>query len=202
MRKILFNYLLLNKRNFIILLILFFIGISLGILMINYSNQEKKIELNDEITEIREIIKESNEINYLNLFILSLKRNCTTILIVWFLGCTIIGGILIYFYIIYQGFLIGYTISAFIAVLGIRNGIIFSLATLLLQNIIFLPALFLVAEKGIKVYKIIHTRCINLKEELVKHTLIMLISILLSTIASFLEVYVSINFLMFFKEII
>ncbi len=174
----------------------------MGILLINYSSQEGKIELNNEITQIRDIIKNSNEINYLNLFRLSLQRNCTIILIVWFLGCTIIGGILIYFYIIYQGFLIGYTISAFIAVLGIRNGIIFSVATLLLQNIIFLPALFLVAEKGIKVYKSIYTRCINLKEELVKHTLIMLISIMLSTISSFFEVYVSINFLMFFKEII
>ena len=82
---------------------------------------------------------------------LSIKENSKIILLVWFLGCTIIGGIFIYLAIIYRGFCIGYTISAMIAVLGVKQGIIISLISMLFQNIIFLPAFFIIAENRYKI---------------------------------------------------
>ena len=57
----------------------------------------------------------------------------------------------IYFSIIYKGFTIGYTISAMIAVLSVKKGITIALISLLLQNIIFLPAFFLIAENRNKI---------------------------------------------------
>lgn len=133
---------------------------------------------------------------------LSIKQNIFIVLLIWFLGCTIIGGVFIYVAILYKGFSIGYTIAAIIAVLGVKCGSIFSISSLLLQNIIFLPAIFLIAENGIKLYKGIYTKCINLKEEVIRHTVIMLITIMLSILSSIIEVYFSTNLLMFFKEIL
>ena len=78
-----------------------------------------------------------NDINNFDLLLLSIKENVTSILIIWFLGCTIVGGIFIYLAIIYKGFSIGYTISAIIAVLGVKQGVIVALSSLVLQNIIF-----------------------------------------------------------------
>ena len=89
-----------------------------------------------------------------------------------------------------------------IAVLGLKQGIVISMISLLFQNIIFLPALFIISENGIKLYKGIYKRCINLKEEVIRHTIIMLISIILAVISSIIEVYFSMNLLIFLKEII
>lgn len=202
MKKILIEYIIRNKKNFIIITILFCIGITIGIFSVNNSNNSQKEELNSYITSLIEKVKTTDNINNLELLILSIKENVSLILIIWFLGCTIIGGIFIYLAIIYKGFTIGYTISAMIAVLGTKQGIILSIISLLLQNIIFLSAFFLIAENGIKLYKGIYTRCINLKEEVIRHTIIMLITIMLSIFSSLVEVYISMNLLIFLKEII
>lgn len=146
MKKILLDYIIRNKKNFIIITTLFLIGIFIGIIFINNSNESQKLEINNYIEEVVKNIKESENIDRTSLLFISIKQNVIFILIIWFLGCTIIGGGLIYITIIYKGFSIGYTISALIAVLGIKQGTLISVTSLLLQNIIFLPAFFIIAE--------------------------------------------------------
>ncbi len=200
MKKILIGYIIRNKKNFIIIITLFCIGIGIGMFIINNSNETQKLEVSNYIKELIEKIRNFEDVDYISLLILSIKENVFSILIIWFLGCTIIGGIFIYVAMIYKGFSIGYTIAAITAVLGVKEGVLISLISILLQNIFFLPAYFLIAENGIKLYKGIYTKCINLKEEVVRHLMIMLISIMLSFIASFVEVYISTNLLIFLKE--
>ncbi len=202
MKKVLFEYIVRNKKNFFIIAIIFILGISLGIIFVNTSNSFQKDELNNYVNALIKNIKDTDNISKIDLLFLSIKQNVCFILLVWFLGCTIIGGLFIYVTIFYKGFAIGYTISSIIAVLGIKNGIIFSCLSLLLQNIIFIPAFFIIAENGIKLYKGIYKRCINLKEEVIRHTIIMFISIMLIIISSFIEVYISTNLLIFLKEIL
>lgn len=202
MRKILVDYIIRNKKNFIIILIVFCTGIFIGTTFINNLAENQKLELNNYVEGLVKNIKNSENINRLNLLILSIKQNVVIIILVWFLGCTIIGGIFIYIAVLYKGFAIGYTASALIAVLGVRNGAIIAMLSLILQNLVFLPAFFLIAENGIKLYKGIYKRCINLKEEVIRHSIIMLISIMLSIFSSFIEVYFSVNLLIFLKEII
>lgn len=151
MKTILIDYVIRNKKNFIIIVTLFCVGIGIGIFFVNNSTETQKNELSLYIENLILKIKDSGSIDNLNLLGLSIKENTFSILIIWFLGCTIIGGIFIYIAIIYKGFSIGYTISAIIAVLGIKQGILISLISLLLQNIIFLPAYFVIAENRNKI---------------------------------------------------
>lgn len=151
MKKILIEYIIRNKKNFIIIAILFCIGVSIGIFSVNHSNEAQKEELSLYITSLIDKVKKTENINNLELLILSIKENVSIILIVWFLGCTIIGGIFIYLAIIYKGFTIGYTISAMIAVLGRKQGLLLSIISLFFQNIIFLTAFFLIAENRNKI---------------------------------------------------
>lgn len=151
MKEILKDYIVRNKKNFIIIIILFCVGIGIGIFFVNNSNEVQKNELNEYINNLILKIKDSDNIKSFNLLGLSIKENIFSILIIWFLGCTIIGGIFIYIAIIYKGFSIGYTISAIIAVLGIKQGVTISIISLLLQNIFFLPAYFLIAENRNKI---------------------------------------------------
>lgn len=146
MGKVLFKFFILNKRNFIILLVSFLIGFILGIFIINYSSNYQKEQITLEVNNIIDNIKNSENIDKQELFLVSIKRNVLWIIIVWFLGCTIIGGILIYLIIIYKGFLLGYTISSLIAVLGIKSGFLITAVSLILHNLVYIVALFLIAE--------------------------------------------------------
>ncbi len=151
MKKVLLDYIIRNKKNFIIIITVFFIGIIGGVIFINNVNETQKLEISNYIGELVNNIKNSQNVDRLELLIISIKQNILFILLVWFLGCTIIGGMFIYIAIIYKGFAIGYTISALVTVLGVKQGSIIVLASLVLQNIIFLPALFLIAENRNKI---------------------------------------------------
>lgn len=151
MKDILLNYFIKNKKNFIIITIVFCIGVIGGIIFINNSKEPQITEINTYIQELINNIKNSENINKLNLLFLSIKENSILILLIWFLGYTIIGAIFIYLLILYKGFCLGYTISALIAVLGVRQGTLVSIVTLLFQNIVFLFALFLISENRNKI---------------------------------------------------
>ncbi len=151
MKSVLYSYFIKNKKNFIIITTIFCIGIMVGILFINNSNETQKNEINTYIQDLTNNIKNLNNINRFEMLCISLKENILFIIVIWFLGCTIIGGVFIYVAILYKGFSLGYTISALIAVLGVRHGALVAITSLLLQNIIFLPAMFIVSENRYKI---------------------------------------------------
>lgn len=145
-KSVLYNYLEKNKKVFLIIIITFFVGMTLGIFFINHTSEEEILNINAYVNSLKENIEKANTINRFELLLQSIKQNSIFILIIWLLGCTIIGSSLVYFGILYKGFSLGYTISAIIASLGSKSGTIFVFASLLLQNIIFLPAIFILAE--------------------------------------------------------
>ena len=151
MRTILINYIIRNKKNFIIIISLFCIGVGMGIFLINNLNDIQQNEVSIYIEEVIKTIKGTDSFDKMKLLFFSIKENVFSILIIWFLGCTIIGGIFIYVAMIYKGFFLGYTIAAMMAVLGIKQGIFISLISILFQNIFFLPAYFLMAENRNKI---------------------------------------------------
>ena len=202
MKKVLIDYIDRNKKTFIILISFFIIGIFVGVTLLNNLSSNLKQEVDSYIESVITLLKENNEINMFEMFLISIKENILFILLIWFLGLTIIGGYFIYLTVLYKGFLLGYTAAAFIATLGIKTGTLVIIVSLLMQNVVFIPAMLLISENGIKLCKGIHKTCLNLKEEFIRHNIIMLITIMLILIASFIEVYFSMNLLIFFKEII
>ena len=162
-KSVFFNYFESNKRTFMVLLVFFFIGIAIGIFFINNANEKQTQEIISYVNSLKNNLKSANNINKIVLFKKSLKQNAYFILLIWFLGCTIFGSFFIYVAIMYKGFSIGYTISAIIATLGVKNGIIFVLLSLIMQNLIFIPILFIISESGIKLYRNLSTLLGNLK---------------------------------------
>ena len=202
MKKVLIDYIDRNKKTFLILISFFIIGIFVGVTLLNNLSTSLKQEVDTYIESIINLLKENNEINKFEMFLISIKENILFILLIWFLGLTIIGGYFIYLTVLYKGFSLGYTAAAFIAALGTKAGSLVIIVSLVMQNIVFIPAMLLISENGIKLCKGIHKKCLNLKEEFIRHNIIMLITIMLILIASFMEVYFSMNLLIFFKEII
>jgi stage II sporulation protein M len=75
------------------------------------------------------------------------------------------------------------------------KGILFSISTLLLQNIIYIPSLLALGVSGIKVYKSImkDKRRENIKLELIRHTVFSTFITILLVLSSLVEAYVSSN---------
>lgn len=102
--------------------------------------------------------------------------------------------------IIYRGFCLGYTISVCISIMGISKGISFIFISVVLQNLIFIPAIIALAVSGFKLYKSIikDNRKENIKLEILRHIVFSLIMLILLLISSLIEIFISTNLLKFF----
>ena len=188
-----------NKKTYILLLIFLLIGIVLGVFFINNSDENQKNEVNEYINNFVNTLKNNNSIDKNELVKVSIKRNILMGIELWFIGSTIIGLPLIYFFVLYKGLCIGYTMAGAIITLGTGKGVVFCLSSILFQNIILIPALFLLAVSSTKLCcAIIKNRSKeNIKLELVRHSLVSIISVILFMLSSLIEVYISTNLLTF-----
>ena len=200
--RILLDYISKYKATYMIIASLFLIGVLIGVIYINIANQEKIENLSLYVYELINNVKNNIYKTPMNSIINSIFKNSREIIIIWFLGCTVIGNYFIYTSITYQGFKIGYTIATFINILGTKKGIIVSLSSLLFQNIIYIPTLFLIGESSIKMCRQTYKNRNNLKREFIRHFLILIICLILGTVASCIELYFSTKILIFFKEIL
>ena len=49
MRRVLIEYIIKNKKNFIVIVVLFCLGIGIGIIFVNNSNDSQKIEISNYV---------------------------------------------------------------------------------------------------------------------------------------------------------
>ncbi len=197
--KIILKNLQENKKIYVLLLIFLLIGIVLGVFFINNSDESQKNEVREYINNFVTTLKNNNSIDKNELVNVSLKRNILMGIILWFIGSTIIGLPLIYFFVLYKGLCIGYTISGAIIALGTGKGVAFCLGSILLHNIIFIPALFFIAVSSTKLcYTIMKNRTKeNIKIEIVRHSILSALATLFFMLSSLIEVYISTNLLTF-----
>lgn len=197
-KEIIINNILKNKRKYILLLLIFIIGIVLGVFFINNSDENQKKEINEYITNFVTTLKENNSIDKKELVKASLKGNIVMGIALWFIGSTVIGLPLIYFFVLYKGLCIGYTMSSAILTLSTGKGILFCISSILLHNIIMIPAILMIAASGTNLCQaIIKNRTKeNIKLEIIKHSIISFIGIIFFMLSSLVEVYISTNFLM------
>ena len=194
-KKMFFSHINNNKREYFIIIILFCIGIVLGILFINNVNDIQKDEISGYINEFVENIKQNNTVDQGLLLKQSIKDNIILAVILWFAGMSVIGMPIVYGIIVYRGFCLSYTVSSMIATLGFQKGIILVVSSILLQSIIFLPVIFALAVSGMKLYQSIikDRRRENIKVEICRHTIFSTFMCLGLVLCSFIESYISAN---------
>ena len=198
LREVILNHIYENIKYYLIVIVIFVIGITAGIIFINNTNEVQATEIKSYITSFIDSLKQDYHIDKLELLKKSLSDNFILILTMWFIGSTVIGIPIIFGIVLFRGFCIGYTASSIIASLGVQKGIIFLLTTVFLQNIIFIPIIICMTVSCIRLYKSImkDKRRENIKIEIVRHTLISVILLVFLVIASLIETYLSTNLLM------
>lgn len=161
-----------NAKSYFIVLIIFAVGVFLGVMFINQMQEKSKIEqyINTYVDETKGL--ENGD--YLSELQNDIFSNVGLVLALWFAGTTIIGIPIVFGIILVRGFCLGYTIASCVFVLGRIKGIIFILITILLQNIIFIPAIMILGVSSIKLYKSIikDRRKENIKLSILKHSIV------------------------------
>lgn len=194
-KNIIKNYLLNNKKEYIIISLAFLFGLFVAVFFVNNMEQNKKEEIQTYFGNSVELIKNSEKINYFEILKTSVVNNLILVVALWFLGTTIIGIPLVFLVVAYKGFSLGYTIAISVFSLGNVKGVIFAIIALLLQNIISIPVLVALGVSGIQVYKSIvkDKRKENIKIEIIRHTIFSLIMLGLLLISSVVETFISTN---------
>lgn len=196
MKNIFISYVLNNIREITIITLIMFIGLILGVIYINNMDNENRSIVNNHINEIFDYVKDSQDENKMidNFEILksNLKRNLIYMLLLGLFSSCLIGIPIMYFLILGKTFSLGYTMSAIIASIGTKSGIIFICSSMVLHNIIFLIAIYLVSISGKNLYKeVLGEERENIKYKILKHVIFIIISLLFAIGAALIETYIS-----------
>lgn len=198
-KEIMKKYVKNNYKEYILTSLILVIGLFIGVMFVNNLNQDKANMISDYIMKFINNFKQDNQIDKNKLFISSAKNNIFLTIELWIAGTTVIGMPVVLGIILYRGFCLGATISSISMALGIKKGMIFCMLSLFLQNIIFIPAIITIGVSSLKLYKSIISdrRKENIKIQIISHTIISLLMLIILIFSSFLENEVSIRLLKF-----
>ena len=188
------DYVIHNLRQFLLIFIIFLIGIVLGVSYVNNLEGDSQTQVQNYIQNFIDVLKQGNaRIDRMSLVKQNLMENLGLVLLLWFAGSTVIGMPVVLGVILYKGFSLGYSVAAVIASLGIQKGSIFALSSIFLQNIIFIPCLLFLGVSGMKLYQAIlkDHRKENIKFEIYKHSMMSLILEGIFSVGTLVEVYLS-----------
>ena len=188
------------RNNFWLYLISFFCictGIVIGIYSVKYMGSFEKSDLISYLNNFSSNINQGS-INYKLIFIEAIKNNLPLIFIIWFLGLTMIGLPFILLLNLFKGFTLGFTLSFMIGELG-SKGLLISIAGILPQNFIYIPAVVIASvmamEFSITIFKDKSGRKLasNIWLRITSYSFIFLIVTLFMLFGFFIESYLTPN---------
>ena len=185
-----------NYRAYIILGSIFILGIVIGVIAVNKSNDIQKSEIVEYLTNIFDNYK-SGTVKHEAVFIKLIKDDAKLIILIILMCLSVFGTVGIFGIIGYEGFCLGYTISCTILTFGVPNGIWISFSTVILEKIIEVPAIILMSITSIKLYRFItkNFNKLEIKKEFKYFFVSTMISIILLGISAFFGTYIGINLL-------
>ena len=79
-----------NKREYIIIALFFIIGIFLGVLFVNNIKEEQKEQIGTYVNDYITKMKDTDNINNIDVLKSSIKQNLLITIGIWFFGTTVI----------------------------------------------------------------------------------------------------------------
>lgn len=195
--SILIEFIKNNIKEYFIISLIFLIGIFLGVMFTNNSTDQQKTEIASYVNTYIEAFKQTTSEQNLELLQNNIKDNAVLSVIMWFVGSTVVGIPVIFGIILFRGFCLGYTISAITIVLGTGKGIAFTATAIIMQNLLFIPAIISLGVSSLKTYKSIlnDKRRENIKLEIIRHTVFSILMALLLMLSAVVETEISTNLL-------
>lgn len=200
MNKYLKKHIEENYKSYFIFIIVFVLGMIIGIIALNNLNEEQKNSVSTYITNFIETSKNSN-IDYTALLKSTISKNFKFVLVTIIIDLSVFRLIASNLMIGYKGFCLGYSISSIIAVIGIQRGLIFNLSLIFLSEIFYIPAIFYLNVSSLNLYKNLRDGNYDSKKiEIIRYCIKVGISSVMMILSSLVETYINTNlFLSFLK---
>lgn len=145
--RILLDYMRANIGLYMLLSVFLILGIISGSIAVNTVSDTQTSSI---LNFINSFFSNVNNIPFepATIFYLSLSNNFKMAILIIILGFTGIGIPLIFGLVFFRGFVLGFTVGFFVGELGIK-GILFSLLSILPQNLIIIPSILSIAVAGL-----------------------------------------------------
>ena len=88
--KVIKQHIINNQKEYIIVVLLFIIGIFLGVLLVNHIEQAQKVEIESYLNNFIEKMKATEKLDNISLLKTSMWQNSILAVAVWFFGTTVI----------------------------------------------------------------------------------------------------------------
>lgn len=188
-----------SKNLFIFLVSLFLVALLSGIIFFFLLNSSDKLS---STTDITSYFKIKNNLNYVHLLKNSFLGNTFNIFLIWVLGLSVIGVLLIIVIYFFHGFSLGFSIAAIFSKYGFK-GIFGTFTYLFPSKICYLIILFFTSFFAIKIsYKLIKLcfggEDINMRKEMNTYFKLLLFSFISAILISLLEVFIDPFFIKLF----
>ena len=183
------------KKKILFLAIIVVVGIIIGIIFSNIlnSNDEKIVTL--KITNYFNNIKDDVPIDYVSNLFNSLKNNFIYLIIIWFLGLSVIGLFLNNFILFFKSFILGFIIGSIINIYlfnGIILSIIYILPSLIINILVITMLVYYANNISLKLFNLLFLKKdIKITLFIKKYSKLLLISIVILTISSILETFLT-----------
>ncbi|WP_415318908.1 stage II sporulation protein M [Clostridium perfringens] len=137
-----------NKITFLWVLLFFLVGIVLGSYTVYYMSDFNRVEITTYFNNFLEFLG-GNSVAYTSILVDSIKSILPMVVIIVLLGYTAVGTPIILMMDLAKGYVIGFTFSLIVSMLG-SKGIMLVLSGLVLQNLIFIPIIMLISVLAIR----------------------------------------------------
>lgn len=191
-KNIILNHIKTNINIYITILTIFVIGICVGVTIINNLQEMQVQSISNYVSTSIDSIKQGNTISKTQILKQSIAKNIIIVLAIWILGLTFFGKFFLYVITLILGITFGYTVSSYMTIFNLGQGLLFFFATMLFQNIISIPAIIFLIVQGIKCHNDFSDKKINnIKYVLVKYSSYSILIALVLIASSFVETYTS-----------
>ena len=136
-----------QKIYYLLVLLLFCMGVVIGIYTVKYMDERNKSDLISYFGNFTNAMGERN-IDYFELFSITLKKNLFLIIPILILGFTFWGSFIILIIDLVKGFSLGYTFAFLISTFE-GKGLVLALASIVPQNIVYIPCFISLSVIGI-----------------------------------------------------
>ncbi|MDZ4991580.1 stage II sporulation protein M [Clostridium perfringens] len=137
-----------NKITFLWVLLFFLVGIVLGSYTVYYMSDFNRVEITNYFNNFLGFL-DGNSVAYTSILVDSIKNVLPMVVIIILLGYTAVGIPVILMMDLAKGYVMGFTFSLIVSILG-GKGLILVLSGLMLQNLIFIPIIMLISILAIK----------------------------------------------------
>lgn len=191
-KNIILNHIKTNINIYITILTIFVIGICAGVTIINNLQEMQVQSISDYVSTSIDSIKQGSSLSKTQILKQSIAKNIIIVLAIWILGLTFFGKFFLYVITLILGITFGYTVSSYMTIFNLGQGLLFFFATMLFQNIISIPAIIFLIVQGIKCHNDFSDKKINnIKYVLVKYSSYSILIALVLIASSFVETYTS-----------